>query len=57
MSTNMSVSRFGNRSLRYMSAYRMGMHGKEAVWAARKYHGHRCLPPGALQEVRQEFQN
>lgn len=47
--------RFANRSLRYMDAYRLGLNGKEAVWATRKYNGHRCIPPSALQEVHKEF--
>ena len=35
-----------------MDAYRLGLNGTEAVWAAKKYRSHRCLPPGAVKEVR-----
>lgn len=38
--------RFARRSLKFMDAYRKGLNGKWAAWAAKKYHGHRVLPEG-----------
>ncbi|KAG2029280.1 hypothetical protein BDR03DRAFT_881230, partial [Suillus americanus] len=35
---------FVTRSLRFMDAYRKGLNGKKAAFAAKKYHGHRTLP-------------
>ena len=31
---------------RFLNAYQNGLDGKEAAWAAKKYRGHRTLPPG-----------
>ncbi|RXW11883.1 hypothetical protein EST38_g13972, partial [Candolleomyces aberdarensis] len=39
-----SMRRFANRSLRLMDAYRSGLDGRQAAWAAKKYRGHRVLP-------------
>lgn len=39
-----------------MDAYRVGLNGKEAIWAARKYRSHRGLPPSAFEEVKLAFQ-
>jgi hypothetical protein len=47
--------RFHNKALRFMDAYAKGLTGKEAAWAARRYHGHRNLPPGAAEEIRREI--
>ena len=47
-------ARFYNRALRYMSCYREGLNGKEALWAAKKYSGHRSIPLDAAQLVREE---
>jgi hypothetical protein len=33
-----------------MDAYAKGLNGKQAMWAAKKYHGHRALPEGILNE-------
>jgi hypothetical protein len=41
-----------------MDAYRQGLTGAEAVWANRKYHGHRVLPESlmiALEERRTDM--
>ncbi|KAI0681900.1 hypothetical protein BC835DRAFT_1301253, partial [Cytidiella melzeri] len=32
------------RASRFMDAYRRGLSGKQAAWAAKKYRGHRVLP-------------
>lgn len=34
------------RAERFLNSYRNGLDGKEAAWAAKKYRGHRTLPPG-----------
>ncbi|KAI0311870.1 hypothetical protein OF83DRAFT_1068141, partial [Amylostereum chailletii] len=41
-----------NRSMRTADAYRHGLNGAEAAWAAKQYRGHRVLPPTILQEYR-----
>jgi hypothetical protein len=33
-----------------MDAYRKGLNGQQAAWAAKKYRGHRALPPTILME-------
>jgi hypothetical protein len=33
-----------------MDAYAKGLDGKQAAWAAKKYHGHRVLPDSILCE-------
>lgn len=33
-----------------MDAYRKGLTGAQAAWAAKKYHGHRTLPHNILAE-------
>lgn len=34
------------RAERFLNSYRNGLDGKEAAWTAKKYRGHRTLPPG-----------
>ncbi|KAJ7364395.1 hypothetical protein DFH08DRAFT_681591, partial [Mycena albidolilacea] len=36
---------FANRAAHFISGYDQGLSGSEAVWAAKKYPGHRTLPP------------
>jgi hypothetical protein len=43
-------TRFCCRALRFTDAYDKGLTGKQAAWAAKKYHGHRVLPNTILQE-------
>jgi hypothetical protein len=43
--------RFFIRSLRFMDAYRKGLNGQQAAWATKKYHGHRVLPAGIMDEL------
>jgi hypothetical protein len=38
------------RSLRFMDAYRRGLTGRQAAWAAKKYRGHHVLPDSILEE-------
>ncbi|KAI0280561.1 hypothetical protein BC826DRAFT_924333 [Russula brevipes] len=46
------IRRYANRSARFISAYHAGLSGSQAVWANRKYHSHRTLPPEIIAEVR-----
>ncbi|KAJ7804229.1 hypothetical protein B0H13DRAFT_1671247, partial [Mycena leptocephala] len=39
------------RAHRFADAYRHGLDGAQAAWAARKYKGHRILPPEFLKEM------
>lgn len=34
-----------------MDAYHKGLNGKQAVWANKKYHGHRTIPQTILKEL------
>jgi hypothetical protein len=34
-----------------MDAYRKGLNGKQAAWAAKKYRGHRMIPDTILQDL------
>ena len=36
-----------------MDAYKRGLTGKQAVWASKKYRGHRVLPNTILEELEQ----
>jgi hypothetical protein len=42
--------KFSACSRRFMGAYRKGLTGKQAAWAAKKYHGHRCVSESILAE-------
>ena len=46
-----SMRKFVTRSRRFMDAYERGLNGRQAAWAARKYRGHRILPPGIMEEL------
>lgn len=37
--------------MRFMHSYQRGLSGRQAMWAAKKYHGHRTLPPDILAEL------
>ncbi|KAJ7907910.1 hypothetical protein B0H13DRAFT_1617975, partial [Mycena leptocephala] len=39
------------RAHRFADAYHHGLDGAQAAWAARKYKGHRILPPEFLKEM------
>ncbi|KAF9491682.1 hypothetical protein BDN71DRAFT_1397958, partial [Pleurotus eryngii] len=43
--------RFATRSLRFMDAYRKGLDGAEAAWAAKKYRSHRTIPENILSQI------
>ena len=34
-----------------MDAYHKGLNGKQAAWAAKKYHGHCMIPDTILQDL------
>jgi hypothetical protein len=46
-----SMRRFFTQSLRFMDAYRKGLNGRQAAWAAKKYQGHRVIPETILREL------
>jgi len=48
------MRKFATRSRRFMDAYDHGLNGKQAAWAARKYRGHRVLPPDIFEELGKE---
>ncbi|KIJ38680.1 hypothetical protein M422DRAFT_258552 [Sphaerobolus stellatus SS14] len=50
------IQRYANRSAKFMDAYMKGLNGSQAVWAARKYHGHHVLPGNVFKEL-EEAQN
>ncbi|KIL54192.1 hypothetical protein M378DRAFT_188729 [Amanita muscaria Koide BX008] len=45
------IRKFINRSWRFVSAYRIGLKGKAAAWAVRKYKGHRAISRAALLHI------
>ncbi|KIJ43044.1 hypothetical protein M422DRAFT_170411, partial [Sphaerobolus stellatus SS14] len=45
------MQKFSNRSVRFMDAYQRGLSGAQAVWANRKYHGHRVLPEKIMEDL------
>ncbi|KAK0458339.1 uncharacterized protein EV420DRAFT_1270489 [Desarmillaria tabescens] len=50
---HLQIIRYANRSARFISAYYYGLSGVDAVWAARKYAGHRILPLDILADIRE----
>ncbi|TBU64635.1 hypothetical protein BD310DRAFT_963773 [Dichomitus squalens] len=49
-----TIRRFYTRAHRFMDAYRRGLDGKQAAWAAKKYRSHRVLPNDILEELDRE---
>lgn len=47
----LQMQRYWNRSLRFMDAYRRGLTGPQAIWANKRYHGHRTLPDWIMEAV------
>ncbi|KAJ7193829.1 hypothetical protein GGX14DRAFT_378605, partial [Mycena pura] len=47
---------FSTRSERFMDAYRKGLDGVQATWAAKRYRGHRMLPRNILELFDRFFQ-
>ncbi|KAK6988078.1 hypothetical protein R3P38DRAFT_2805086 [Favolaschia claudopus] len=46
--------KYANRSLRFLDAYRSGLDGKWAAYAAKQYRGHRTLPQNLFDKLRAE---
>ena len=44
--TSLLKNRYSVHVEQFLDAYKNGLDGKEATWAAKKYRGHRTLPPG-----------
>ncbi|KIJ12707.1 hypothetical protein PAXINDRAFT_82464 [Paxillus involutus ATCC 200175] len=44
------MCKYATRSHWFIDAYQKGLDGKQAAWAARKYHGHWVLPKTILHE-------
>jgi hypothetical protein len=44
------IHRFARRSARYTSAYELGLSGKAAIFAVKKYRSHRRIPESVLEE-------
>ncbi|PVF90974.1 hypothetical protein CPB86DRAFT_878752 [Serendipita vermifera] len=45
------MQRYWIRSLRFMDAYAKGLTGAQAVWANKRYHGHRTLPMDIMETI------
>jgi len=46
----MKIRRFSRRFARYMSAYELGLSGKAAVFAVKRYRSYRRVPETVLEE-------
>ncbi|KIJ27289.1 hypothetical protein M422DRAFT_191208, partial [Sphaerobolus stellatus SS14] len=42
---------FADQSAQFIDAYRHGLTGAQAVWANKKYKGHRVLPNTIMEEL------
>ncbi|KAH6902428.1 hypothetical protein BKA70DRAFT_1113152 [Coprinopsis sp. MPI-PUGE-AT-0042] len=51
------MRRFANRAECFADAYRHGPTGAEAVWAAKRYRGHRALPYTIIKEIEEEYRS
>ncbi|TFY73044.1 hypothetical protein EWM64_g10968, partial [Hericium alpestre] len=49
-----SIRWYATRAARFCDAYRRRLTGKQAAWAARRYHGHRVLPNSILRELEEK---
>lgn len=45
------ASRYTRTAFRYIDAYRKGLNAAQAVFATKKYHGHRTLPGSILADL------
>ena len=45
------IRRFARRCYRFMSAYRLGLSGRAAIFAAKKYKSHRKVPESVLMDI------
>ena len=46
-----TMRRYYTRAMRFADAYRKGLNGEQAAWAAKKYHGHRVVPDNVLDKL------
>ena len=37
--------------MRFADAYRKGLNGRQAAWAAKRYRSHRTIPPEAILDA------
>ena len=54
MGISLTLYRYANRSTHFMDAYRKGLTGTQAIWANRKYYGHRVLSENILAKLEAE---
>ena len=47
----LKIRKFARKSQRYMSAYRIGLTGKQVLFAVRKYKSHRRVPVLVTNEL------
>jgi hypothetical protein len=47
----LKIRKFARKSRRYMSAYRIGLTGKQALFAVNKYKSHRRVPVSVINEL------
>jgi len=45
------MRKYARRFRRFMNAYQKGLTGKQAIWATKKYRGHRVIPDSILAEL------
>ncbi|KIK81464.1 hypothetical protein PAXRUDRAFT_156074, partial [Paxillus rubicundulus Ve08.2h10] len=46
---------YATRSCQFINTYQKGLDGKQAAWAAKKYHRH-CIPPPSIPREFDEAQ-
>ncbi|KAH6908666.1 hypothetical protein BKA70DRAFT_1103302, partial [Coprinopsis sp. MPI-PUGE-AT-0042] len=49
------MRRFANHADRFADAYRQKLTGAVAIWATRRYHGHRVLPNTIMDEIEELY--
>jgi hypothetical protein len=47
----LKIRKFARKTQRYMSAYRIGLTGKQALFAVKKYKSHRRVPVSVTDEL------
>ena len=45
------LNRYSVQSAHFMNAYEWGLTGKQAAWAAKKFHGYHVLPESILKDL------
>ncbi|TFK16561.1 hypothetical protein FA15DRAFT_742089, partial [Coprinopsis marcescibilis] len=49
--TQAEIRRYSRRCRRFLDAYHVGLSGKQAAWASKKYRGHRVLPKTLMGDL------